>query len=219
MRSGLLQPRLLARRGNRVRVALIATGATLLGGDEVAVDLHVSNGLTLELVDVAATVAYHGRGAAAFWENRIRVDDGSALVWAAEPLIVADGAQVNRRTEVNVADGGRLLLRDTLALGRTAAVTGALVCSTRMHLAGRPALAEDLQLDATSITHPGITGGHRVVDTLTALGFVPDQPDPAPAATIMRLTEPGLMARRLVNDAHDSDIAPLARHWASAAQR
>ena len=44
------------------RSALLATTATLLGGDTLRLAVEVGPGLRLDLRDVAGTVAYHGRG-------------------------------------------------------------------------------------------------------------------------------------------------------------
>ena len=60
--AGLLTPRLLRREPAMAEVALVATGATLLGGDHIDVELSVGAGLTLRVRDTSATVAYHGRG-------------------------------------------------------------------------------------------------------------------------------------------------------------
>ena len=122
LRGGLLSPRLLRSPAGTARVALVATGATLLGGDRVSLDLRVGDGATLELVDVAGTVAYDGRGAPAHWDVSVAVGAGSTLVWHGEPLVVAEGARVERTMHVQVEQAGRLLLRDRVALGRTECV-------------------------------------------------------------------------------------------------
>jgi urease accessory protein len=180
-------------------VALVATTATLLGGDELRLDVEVGPGLRLELQDVAGTVAYHGRGRSCRIDAHLRVHEGSVLTWSGEPLVVAEGAEVTRSVRAEVAGGGRLLVRDQVALGRAGERGGDLRCRTDISYAGRPALVEELDLrstaaegavagtarayavgppDGAGVVHDvgdrvALVGMARVVDTVTAVGWRP----------------------------------------------
>ncbi|AKU17910.1 urease accessory protein UreD [Luteipulveratus mongoliensis] len=212
LRSGLLAPRLLSSGPDQASVALVATTATLLAGDHVRLEVDVGPGVRLELRDVAGTVAYDGRGGEARWDMAIRIASDAALTWHGEPLVVSAGASVHRSLHVDIAAGGRLLLRDTVALGRSGEPPGALTCRTRMTYDGRPALAEDLTLSPETVALPGLLGGSRVIDTVTAIGWRPaDVPD-GPAT--LHLAEPGVLARELVTDAHQSRLTALWHTWA-----
>lgn len=140
LRPGALSPRVLSTGPGVVRVALVATRALLLGGDRVRVEVHVGEGVELELVEVSGTVAYAGRGRSASWDADVRVDAGGLLVWDALPFVVADGADVERTTRVSLAAGGGrrepgvALLRETLVLGRSGEVGGRLRSRTRVDL-------------------------------------------------------------------------------------
>ncbi|QJW35839.1 urease accessory protein UreD [Cellulosimicrobium protaetiae] len=142
LRPGALSPRVLSTGRRTARVALVATRALLLGGDHVRIEVHVGEGVELELVEVSGTVAYAGRGRSASWDVEVRVDAGALLVWDALPFVVADGADVERTTRVSLADGGTqgdrgvALLRETLVLGRTGEVGGRLRSRTRVDLSG-----------------------------------------------------------------------------------
>ncbi|MFF2269724.1 urease accessory protein UreD [Cellulosimicrobium cellulans] len=144
LRPGALSPRVLSTGPGAARVALVATRALLLGGDRVRVEVHVGEGVELELVEVSGTVAYAGRGRSASWDADARVDAGGLLVWDALPFVVADGADVERTTHVALADrgargqGGVALLRETLVLGRTGEVGGRLRSRTRVELSTSP---------------------------------------------------------------------------------
>lgn len=210
LRTGLLAPRLLAAGDDHARVALLATTATLLGGDHARIEVVVRAGARLELTDVAGTVAYDGRGRTARYDVELAVEEGGELVWSGEPFVVAGGAQVERSTRADVADGGRLLLRETLVLGRSGEVAGALRARTDLSLCGRPALVEDLDLrEAGHRDRPGVLGGHRVVDTLTLLGARPTE-RAVPGATVLDLAAPGSTARYLGPSAH---LSPLPAVW------
>lgn len=209
--SGLLAPRLVRQGATTVEVALVATGATLLGGDHVRVDLRAAEGTTLVVRDIAGTVAYAGGGRTSRWDNVLRVEAGGRLVWHTEPFVLSDEAQVARSLRADVAGGGRLLLRDTIVLGRAGQAGGALTCSTRVEYDDRAALAEDLVLDNRSRDLPGMIDEH-VLDTATAVGWHPTHGGPAP---ILNLANGGSMSRSIVADAHRSPIHDVWRTWAA----
>jgi urease accessory protein len=207
--AGLLAPRVLHRDVISAEVALVATGATLLGGDRIEADLSVGAGRTLRVRDTSATVAYHGRGRPAALHTRIRVGPGALLVWDAQPLVLATGAEVERTLEAAVEAGGTLLLRDTLVLGRVGEDGGTLRCRTTASYDGRPALVESLTLDAGR-TAVGMLGKHRVVDSALVVGA---RPDALTTTTAFDLAEPGRLVRWLGADAHTSPVASTWSAW------
>jgi len=209
--AGLVTPRVVRHDGARAEVALIATTATLLGGDTLRLVVEVGPGLRLDLRDVAGTVAYHGRGVGCVVDIALRVHASATLTWAGEPLVVADGSEVTRHLRAEVAEGGRLLLRDRVALGRSGEVGGRLDCHTALRYAGRPALVEQLEVRAG--LGPGALGDARVVDTVTALGW---RPDPTPGHPAYQLNEPGALSRELLEEAHTSTLPTVWDHWLTA---
>lgn len=221
--TGVWAPCVLARMGPVVRVGLVGTTATLLGGDRARLEVVVGEGVRVELVDVAATVAYHGRGRSAEVEASVVVAPGGCLVWAGEPLVVCEGADVTRRLSVDVGDGGRALLRDTVVLGRPGEQPGSLRCLTSMTYAAEPALVEELDLrGADGSRLPGLLGGARVVDTVTALGWRPRvpasvsafvSPSVAASADAFELEQPGAVLRHLGREAHDSPAPGILDRW------
>lgn len=220
LRSGLLAPRLLGTSPGVARVALVATTATLLGGDVMDIRIRVGAGQRLELEDVAATVAYNGRGRGAEWAVTIRVEAAGTLVWRGEPLVVADGAQVARRLRVDVARGGRALLRDVVVLGRHGERGGSLHCSTAVWHDGAPLLIEELDLASHPggpREEPGVVGPHRVAETIICVAdLVPVTSVAADATTaLMELAGPGVVARHLGASTHDS---PLDAPWAALSE-
>ena len=218
LRGGLLRPQLLHGPADRCRVGLLASTALLLGGDVVELEVEVGPGACLDLVDVAGTVAYDGRGAPASWRVEVRVADGGRLRWAGEPFVVADGADVTRSLVLDVAEGGRALLRETLVLGRAGQTGGSLRSRTTAARAGRPVLVDDTVLDpAAHRSLPGMLGHLRVLDSLLAVGEELAAPPVGPTghrATRFALAEPGCwLGRALLPDLASS---PLHRWWAAA---
>ncbi|MBD5786650.1 urease accessory protein UreD [Cellulosimicrobium terreum] len=243
---GALSPRVLSTGPGVARVALVATRALLLGGDDVRVEVVVGDGVELELVEVSGTVAYNGRGRPASWEVDVRVDDDGLLVWDALPFVVAEGADVERRTDVRLGAGAVALLRETLVLGRTGEDGGRLRSRTRADLSapGRPGgrdtadrsrelFVEDLDLGADRGL-PGILGDARVVDSALLLGARPPAVRTGPAASGVRGTDehlapepsplrldldgPGAVARHLGASTHDAGLDAVVAAWAAHAR-
>lgn len=212
--SGLVAPRVVRRSAFTAEVALVATTATLLGGDELRLRVEVGPGLRLDLLDVAGTVAYHGRGHTALVDVSLAVHAGGVLAWAGEPLVVCDGARVTRRLRVQVEQDAVVLLRDRVALGRSGEAGGDLTCHTTMTYADRPALVEDLSLGPGS--GPGVLGPGRVLDSVTALGW---RPPPLAGDAAYRLHEPGALARQLLVHAHDTTLHAVWAAWSADLSR
>ena len=214
LRSSLLRPQLLHGPADRCRVALLATTALLLGGDEVRLEIDVAAGATLELSDVAGTVAYDGRGAAACWDVSIRVADGGRLRWSGQPFVVADGARVSRTLDLQLFGTAQALLRETLVLGRTGQAGGTVRNRTVVHRDGRPLLLEDLLLEPDGIRLlPGMLGQERVLDSVLALGVpLPAGPAKQPGLETFGLPEAGSTLSRRLGRALDA--SPLHARWA-----
>ncbi|MDR9372745.1 urease accessory protein UreD, partial [Conexibacter sp. JD483] len=124
------------------RVALVQTAATLLSGDDCALDLVVSDGAVLELVETGATIAHDVRGGApARMRLRIALGAGARLTWLGRPLVLAHGCDLVRETTIALAPAARLLLRETVALGRSGEQPGRLDATLRAFAATAPASA------------------------------------------------------------------------------
>lgn len=209
LRTGRLAPRLTDQGHDRATVSLLATTALLLGGDHVAIRARVGCHQHLRLNDVAATVAYNGRGVQATLEVDIELAEHATLVWHTEPLVLSSGAAVIRGMTVSAAAGARMLLRDQLVLGRTDEPGGSLTCRTRMTYDGTPALAEDLALTPKA-AGAGVLGTARVLDTAVALGWRPPAPE---RGTYFALDAPAAMVRDLVSHTHLSGVPSAWTVW------
>lgn len=209
LRSGAIAARILERRPRYARVGLVAAGALLLGGD--AVDLRISVGAdcTLELEDIGGTVAYDGEGRRASWTARIEIGDRGICTWHGQPFVIADGADVDRRTDAELGDGAALLLRETLILGRVGERGGAIRARTGVTVQGAPVLIEHLDVDGR-FPIPGVLGADRVLDSVVLIGREPAEQDPPWRTSGMAVLRPergGLVMRSVVDAAHLGDLA------------
>lgn len=99
---------------------------------------------------------------------------GATFVRGAAPFVVAGGAHVRRRTELELAAGAVGLLRETLVLGRSSEAGGAIRSTLRATLAGRHLFVEDLALDGRTLRgSPAVLGEVRVLGTVVLLGTRP----------------------------------------------
>jgi urease accessory protein len=168
--AGLLRAQRLHSPPDRARVALVGQTALLLGGDRVELDVEVGPGAVLELSDIAATVAYHGRGQPTSWHTTIRLGPGARLSYAGEPLVVSDGADVTRSLTVELAEDSSARLREIVVLGRSGEDGGRLDASLVLRRSGEEFCREQLVLDPATRGRPGVLAGVRVVDSLLQLG-------------------------------------------------
>lgn len=218
---GLLQPRLVSRTAGFAQVALVAGGATLLGGDSVSIRVEVGAGCTLRIEDIGGTVAYPSTGRPSEWNVEAVVGDGGVLVWESFPFVVADRADVRRRTTVRTGAEARVCLRETLVLGRTGEAGGKIVSTTDIReVEGTPFFVEELFLDGEH-PRPGVLGGSRVLDTAIMVGADPEAATPADTdeGRVLVLARPGAVARAIGTATHAAHVDARWRLWSNRAER
>lgn len=162
------------------RVALVQSRASIVRGDHVELCVHVGEGATLELIELGATLTHDARGgASAVVSIEVEVADGGSLTWLGAPLVVARGAVVRRTAHIELAGSARLLLGESIVLGRAREPCGALSARTRIVCDGRPILDETLQTgDAETLRSAVVAGTGGVIGALTLAGVRDDDPPP-----------------------------------------
>ncbi|WP_205698316.1 urease accessory protein UreD [Conexibacter sp. SYSU D00693] len=148
------------------------TTASLLAGDEVALDVRLGPGARLELVEVAGLVAHDVRGGTpARLDVEVVLGPGACLSWDAQPLVLAAGCDLRRTTSVELAAGAAALLRDTVVLGRTGQEPGRAHSALHVALEGRPLHAEQLDTaDLPLLRSAVVLGDARVLDAVALFG-------------------------------------------------
>lgn len=213
---GPVSPRVLRVDDTGAAVGLVATTALLLGGDHIELEIDVGPGAWLELVETAGTVAYDADGVASSWTVRARLAERAVLIWAGEPFVVARGANVHRQTTIDLAEGAIACLRETLVLGRSGEIGGALRSTLTARLAGAPLLLDDLALGSDRDL-PGVLGRNRVMDTASLLGVrAPTHPELF-AGNRFDLDGPGTLARYLGTSTTPSPLSAITSAWRAAA--
>ncbi len=207
--------RVLRAAGTVARVALVQTSACLVAGDDVALEVRVGAGASLELVELSATVAHPVPASRPEIRQAtgVEVDAGGRLLWLAEPLVLAAATRLHRRLDVATAPGARVLLGETVVLGREGERPGAATTRVRITREGRAVLDDELATgDLGVLRSPVVAGEARVCAALTLVGV--EAPEPL-AAGALRLGRLDTTLRCLGARAVDvqARLAPVARAW------
>jgi len=190
------------------RVAIVQTAACLVGGDDVRLLVRVEDGAALEVRDISATLAHPGRLARQHIE--LRVGEDARLLFAEQPLIIARGAQLERRLMLTLQEGAQVVHRDTIVLGRHGEEPGAAQVRVRVQRGARPLLDETLQTaDLAVLRSAAVLGDVRAVAALGRYGV----PGPAPDGAFV-LGPDDTLVRRLAGQARElQPLDALQRVW------
>ncbi len=148
--SKLLFPR---RFGQELEAVLLNTAGGITGGDRFALEARVGPDAALTLTTQAAERIYRASpGAPGEVRTEIDLAAGASLRWLPQETIIFDGASLDRRLELRMSGGARLLTCECLIFGRKAMgetvrnlhlrdridlrIDGALAFSDRLRLDG-----------------------------------------------------------------------------------
>ncbi len=193
-------------------MALVQTRASLIAGDDIALSVSVSAGAALEIVELGATLAHDSRGGAgAQVRVTIEVGEGGRLIWEGKPLIAGAGCRVLRVTDAHVSPGGRLLLGESVVLGRAGQTPGELTTRFTISCGRTPTVIETLETgDQAVFTSAVVAGSARMVVGLTLAGLR----DPEPPAGVMQAHGPASLWREATDSIHGAAAAAcLSSRW------
>ncbi|GAA3738117.1 urease accessory protein UreD [Streptomyces tremellae] len=207
--EGPLAPRRTRAADGGLRVTLVGAMSGPLGGDRLAVEVDVRAGARLTVDAAAATVALPGpAGGAARYDVRLTVAAGAVLYWLPGPLVSAAKSVLVLRTEAELAEGARLVLREEAVLGRHGEAPGTLTSRLSVRYAGVPLL--DQETASGPGAAPGwdggaVLGGHRAVGQLLCVDpeFAEKPVAARPlgdTAALMPLAGPGALATAVADD-------------------
>lgn len=190
------------------QVHLVAGAAGPLGGDQLSLEIDVAAGTALFLREVGATVLLPGQHAQpSCTRARVHVAPGATFSWEAEPLIAAQGCDHQHDVHITLDEGARLLLRESIVLGRHAEQPGELRQRLRIWYAGKPLYAQELTIGtrAPGWAGPAISGGHPCLGSIIVVDPALCQdhlvPAPGPETAVSPLPWPGLVIMAVAPDA------------------
>jgi urease accessory protein len=191
-----------------VQIHLVAGAAGPLAGDQLHLDIDVAAGTTLFLREVGSTLLLPGQHAdPSRTQTRIHVGPQATLVWEAEPIIAAQGCNHHNDILITLDNDARLLLRETIVLGRHAEQPGDFHQRLRISYADKPLYAQELTIGthAPGWAGPAVIGTHQSLGSILIVGNAIGQdnlaPAPTPDTAVSPLPGPGFLITAAAPDA------------------
>jgi urease accessory protein len=170
--SGSLRVRFPNSEKN-LEAVIVNTGGGMTGGDRFSVSIALEEGATLVAGTAAAEKIYRSLQSDAEVDVRLSIGSGARLVWLPQDTILFDAARLKRSIDVDIAEGGSVLLAEAVVFGRTAmgegVREGAWRDRWRVRLGERLAFAENVRLDgaiAEKLQRKAIAAGACAIATL-----------------------------------------------------
>lgn len=136
--------RILAPRPHREapEAVLANTAGGVAGGDSLSVSVDCGPSADGVVSGQAAEKIYRALDAPAKMQTTLRLGAGATLEWLPQETILFNGALLNRQINVDLADDARLLMAESIVLGRKAHnetfASGQLTDYWRIDRAGQP---------------------------------------------------------------------------------
>lgn len=152
---------------------ILNTAGGIAGGDDFSVSVEAGEGARLAVTTAAAEKVYRAIDAAARIDVRLSVARDAVLRWLPQETILFDGAKLRRSIEVDIADGGALVMAESTVFGRAAmdetVRRGELVDGWRIRQGRRLVYADTLRLQgeiAGILARPAASGGATAFATI-----------------------------------------------------
>lgn len=188
--------RILMPRG-RSEAVVVNTAGGIAGGDRLAAEIHAGSGERLTLTTQAAERVYRSTGEAGQVANLLTLEEGSRIDWLPQETILFEGAALERRLTVTMAESATLLAVESLVFGRAAhgEVLHRLHLRDhwRIHRGARLIHAEAVRLDAMPAGQATLNGARASATLILAAPGAGDGLDAA-RALIPEGTEAGISA-------------------------
>lgn len=163
-------------KGGPPEAVLINTAGGLTGGDRFRVEVEIGERAGAVVTSQACEKVYRSSGGAARVENSLRVGKNAFCAWLPQETILFDRARLERRIDIDLADGARLMAVEPIILGRLAmgetVQAGRLRDRWRIRRAGRLVHADDLRLEDNidSLTDAApLLAGNRAAATIVLM--------------------------------------------------
>jgi urease accessory protein len=161
--------------GGTPEAVFLNTAGGLTGGDALRFALTLGPGTQAVGTTQTAERAYASAGGRARMDVALTLGDGASLDWLPQETILFDRSALARRTVADLGAGARLLIAETVVLGRAA--MGETVARVQfsdwreVRRAGMPVLVEPLRItDATLRSGAAGLDGARAVATIALVG-------------------------------------------------
>jgi urease accessory protein len=171
----LLTPR---THGEAPEAVLANTAGGVAGGDSLSVSVECGPGADGVVSGQAAEKIYRALDAPAKMQTKLRLDAGATLEWLPQETILFNGALLNRQINVDLADDARLLMAETIVLGRKAHnetfASGCLTDYWRIDRAGQPLWRDRMLVEGGGDSLFAATGFRSARALATMIYAAPD---------------------------------------------
>ncbi|WP_238941578.1 urease accessory protein UreD [Jannaschia sp. Os4] len=161
---------MLPRTHGVPEVVFLNTAGGITSGDRLSYALEVGAGAEVVAATQTAERGYRATDGPGRLDVRLSVGAGARLDWLPQETILFEGADLRRRTEVDLAADADLLMVESVVLGRAAmgeAVARARLDDRRRVARGGPPLHDDhLALDAATLADPAALGDSAALASL-----------------------------------------------------
>jgi urease accessory protein len=171
--QGSLRVRFPGPARRELEAVLVNTGGGMAGGDRFAIEIAAGAGAQLIVGTAAAEKVYRSNGDATEVSVKLEVAADATLRWLPQETILFDRARLDRRIDVDLAEGAALLLAEAVVFGRSAmgerVEQGALTDRWRIRAGGRLVFAESVRLVgaiAETLAEPASAAGGCAIATV-----------------------------------------------------
>jgi urease accessory protein len=168
--SGSLRVRFPSPEAEGLSAVFVNTAGGVAGGDGFDIDIATGEGSRLTVTTAAAEKIYRAQGPAARLHIALKAQARSHLAWLPQETILFDGARMQRRFDIDLAEDASLLLCEIVVFGRAAMGErmkhGEFVDRWRLRRAGRLVFAENVRLDGDigeKLAKPAIAQGGAAI--------------------------------------------------------
>ena len=150
----------------------VNTAGGVAGGDRFDIEIAAGEGARLAVTTAAAEKVYRAEGPAAQLHIALKAASGAHLAWLPQETILFDRARVERKIDIDLADGASLLLCEIVVFGRAAMgermQAGEFIDRWRLSRGGRLVFAETMRLDGDigeKLRRPAVAKGGAAIGT------------------------------------------------------
>ena len=118
--DGSLRVRFPNATPEALEAVLVNTGGGMTGGDRCSIEMDVGAGASLIAGTAAAEKIYRSSGADAAMDVRLTLAPSARLAWLPQETILFDRARLNRRIDIDLAEGAALIMAEAVIFGRAA---------------------------------------------------------------------------------------------------
>ncbi|WP_367650845.1 urease accessory protein UreD [Methylomonas sp. ZR1] len=156
--------------GEVCHVYLLHPPGGVVAGDRLTINANAETAAQALITTPAAGKFYRSGGGEARQTVNLTVANGASLEWLPQETIVYEGARLDSSMTIDLAENGRFIGWEILALGRPAAgegfENGSANLNWRINRAGRLVYLERLRLDAAAFQSRWGLFGHSACGTM-----------------------------------------------------